>query len=68
MSSVKDQGKCGSCWAHAIIGMLESAYSIALNSKGLPNLSEQFLVSCDPLNKGCDGGNTMYALWYLRNT
>ena len=55
---VKDQAKCGSCWAFATIGNLEAAI---LKKTGLTvDLSEQFLVSCNPWGWGCDGGNFAY--------
>ena len=46
--------------------MLESYYAINYYSSGVPNFSEQYLINCDPYNYGCDGGNTILALWYLR--
>ena len=46
--------------------MLESAYAIKKYKSGVPNLSEQYWVSCDPGNKGCAGGNTILALWFAR--
>lgn len=48
--------------------MLESAYAIKKYNSGVPNLSEQYWVSCDPGNKGCKGGNTMLALWFARHS
>jgi hypothetical protein len=50
----KDQQQCGSCWAHTVIGCIESQALIY----GWPtyNLSEQYLVSCGD-NNGCCGGN-----------
>ena len=53
-SSVKDQGSCGSCWAFAAAGLMESAI---LKSGGSEvDLSEQYLVSCNPYDWGCNGG------------
>ncbi len=55
---VKDQGKCGSCWAFATIGNLEAAI---LKKTGVTfDLSEQHLVSCNPWGWGCDGGSFAY--------
>lgn len=53
---VKNQGQCGSCWAFASVGGLESAYAISKNE--LPSLSEQELVDCSRNygNYGCSGG------------
>jgi C1A family cysteine protease len=53
-SSVKDQGACGSCWAFAAIGLMES---VILKKDGIEvDLSEQYLVSCNPWGWGCNGG------------
>lgn len=58
VSQVKDQLKCGSCYAHATTSAIESLYLI--KKKIEVSLSEQELISCDntPVvgNFGCDGG------------
>lgn len=55
VTSVKHQGRCGSCWAFSAIGVLEGAHAIATGE--LLDLSEQQLVSCDTGNHGCHGGS-----------
>lgn len=69
VSSVKDQDTCGSCWAFAACGALESLREIH-NDTGcaIENLSEQFLVSCCKANSGCDGGNPSKTANCLRDT
>lgn len=55
---IRDQGWCGSCWAFATVGVMESAVLIArptLNPTNV-NFSEQFLVSCNRRKWGCSGG------------
>jgi C1A family cysteine protease len=52
---VKNQGSCGSCWAFATTGVLESAYIIFKEAKDI-DLAEQELVSCDTSSYGCGGG------------
>lgn len=55
---VRNQGWCGSCWAFATVGVMESAVLIArpsLNPSNV-NFSEQFLVSCNRRTWGCNGG------------
>jgi C1A family cysteine protease len=51
---VKNQGSCGSCWAFATAGPLESL--IKINDGNTVDLSEQYLVSCNADGWGCDGG------------
>lgn len=54
VSPIKDQGDCGSCWAFGSVAALESLWMI---EKGLSSDdSEQFVVSYNLSNYGCDGG------------
>jgi len=68
VSPVKDQYNCGSCWAFAAVGALESTDAIAKGSPGsLLDLSEQILVSCCTGNYGCDGGYMGITANFLKN-
>jgi len=53
VSNVKDQGRCGSCWAFATTATVES--HVALATGKLPVLSPQQLVSCAPNPLECGG-------------
>jgi len=57
VSIVKDQGACGSCWAFAATGVLESAIRIEDKERN-DVFSEQDLVDCSRNygNQGCNGG------------
>ncbi|TKR83142.1 hypothetical protein L596_016779 [Steinernema carpocapsae] len=62
---VKNQQNCGSCWAFATTGLVESANAIAHKTSPV-SLSEQELVDCDSAESGCDGGVVYYALGYVQ--
>lgn len=59
LTPVRDQGGCGSCWAFATVGPLESAILIRDNAS--TDLSEQYLVSCNTDGWNCIvGGGTAH--------
>lgn len=67
LTAIKDQGHCGSCWAHAAVETIESYRSIA--GKGLEELSVQQIVSCDLSGvSNCDGGNYNSAFNYVKQS
>ena len=54
VNPVKDQARCGSCWAFSAVCAFEGSH--AINTGELVSMSEQQVVSCDTVSYGCQGG------------
>jgi C1A family cysteine protease len=63
VTGVRDQGRCGSCWAFATHGAFEGSYAIL--NKALIDSSEQDTLDCSGAGD-CDGG--WWAHQYLIDT
>jgi len=66
LTPVKDQGRCGSCWAFAAAETVESYYALA--NGNLPLLSEQQILDCTANPDHCGGtggcsGATVELAW-----
>lgn len=62
---VKNQGHCGSCWAYSTTETIESA--LYMHTGHLVELAEQQVISCDPYDNGCNGGDIPSALEYVKS-
>lgn len=65
ITSVKNQGSCGSCWAFATMSAVESHWK--MNDRGIFDLSEDNLNTCHPpfVWLPCQGGNDLISLAYF---
>jgi KDEL-tailed cysteine endopeptidase len=63
VGAIRNQGQCGSCWAHAAIETVESIRA-QLIGEVVP-CSVQQLVSCDERDAGCNGGLPDNAYTYI---
>jgi len=65
---IRDQMKCGSCWAFSASEVLSDRTCIASNGATNVVLSPEDMVQCDGSNSGCGGGQLAAAWSYLENT
>jgi len=66
LSAVKDQGRCGSCWAFSTTEQIESVWAMK-NGVDARRFSTQQVVACDPGSLGCQGGDTVSGFKYIKN-
>lgn len=55
MNELRDQGPCGSCYTVSFIQIAENRLKIKYGRE-MPKLSAQYLMTCNYMNEGCDGG------------
>mgnify|MGYP006293310385 FL=1 len=70
LSSIKDQGSCGGCWAFSAVDALEARIRITKqNPEYEIDLSEQYLISCcpEPFCESCIRGASFFAYMYMHN-
>lgn len=53
LTAVKDQGMCGSCWAHAATESIETHWALATGELNV--LSQQSINACAPNTQQCGG-------------
>jgi C1A family cysteine protease len=66
VTSIKNQEDCGDCYAFATAAAVES--HIAIKTRAQLDLSEQQILDCDSMSKGCKWGYLYTALDIAKNT
>ena len=72
VSPLRDQGNCGSCFAHASSEMMTARVRVALGKKGTPPpidtgyiASPEDIVRCSVFTQGCKGGFNYLAALHM---
>lgn len=63
---IRDQGKCGSCWAFGATEALSDRFAISSHGDTDLIFSPQDMVSCSQQNYGCNGGFVPKAWNYFK--
>jgi len=58
---LRDQAECGSCYTMGFIQSVEARMKLKFGHLGdQPPLSPQFMMQCNYMNEGCDGGWSIF--------
>lgn len=66
VTSVKNQGSCGACWAFVATAQYES--QLAIQQSKIYDLAEQYLLQCETVSSGCNFGYPYNALILANKT
>lgn len=59
LGTVRDQGKCGSCWAVAVVEVMNDRLCVATDGTEKRELSPEYPLTCFESSSGCDGGDVV---------
>lgn len=61
LNEIRDQGKCGACWAFGAVEAMTDRVCIYFNGTKNFHFSAKDLVTCNSFDSGCDGGSPIVA-------
>ncbi|CAL6001659.1 Cathepsin_B [Hexamita inflata] len=64
---VRDHGDCGSTLAFQAVGQFSDNRCISKFDKTRINYSEQYQISCDAVDLGCEGGYLAQGMYYIKS-
>ncbi|CAL6052269.1 Cathepsin_B [Hexamita inflata] len=64
---VRDHGDCGSTLAFQAVGQFSDNRCISKFDKTRINYSEQYQISCDTVDLGCEGGYLAQGMYYIKS-
>lgn len=70
VGQIRDQGRCGSCWAHATSEFMSDRFCIQNNGTAQIKFAPQYMVDCANstwLAEGCNGADTQTSIKWLAN-
>lgn len=56
VDTIRNQEQCGSCWAFSAIAAFSDRKCIHDGAKKRTAYSEEYVIGCDPIDQGCNGG------------
>lgn len=68
VGKIRDQGHCGSCWAHAISEFMSDRYCLEHKGRDTITFAPQYMVDCANSTwqaEGCNGAETQTAIYWL---
>ena len=66
LQPVRDQSACGSCFTTSFVAVIESRLNL-MYGHAMPQVSMQFILSCNYLNEGCEGGWSILNGYWAEN-
>jgi len=67
IATIRNQARCGSCWAFGATEAFTDRYCIATGMAQNPEFGPFYMVTCDENDSGCEGGSLSTAWSFIQN-